>query len=79
MTEIVMLIDDQKTEKTNSTKEKKKADVESQAASELCTASTAGIVNRQTLTDVGQLPDATVREKQGQRPPKLVPDQLLPY
>jgi len=42
----------------------------SQAASELRAASTAGLVNRQTLTDVGQLPGATVREKQGQRPAK---------
>jgi hypothetical protein len=74
MTEIVMLIDDQKSEKRNSsTKEKQKADVENQAASELRTASTTGLVHRQTLTDVGQLPGATLREKQGQRPPKQVP------
>lgn len=70
MTEIVMLIDDQKSEKTNSAKEKQRADVESQAAAELRAASTTGMVNRQTLTDVSQLPSATLREKQGQRPPK---------
>jgi hypothetical protein len=70
MTEIVMLIDDQKSERRNSTKEKQKADIESQAASELRAASTTGLVHRQTLTDVSQLPGATLREKQGQRPPK---------
>lgn len=70
MTEIVMLVDDQKSEKQNSTKEKQKADIENQAASELRTASTTGLVHRQTLTDVSQLPGATLREKQGQRPPK---------
>ena len=65
-----MLIDDQKAEKGNTMKEKQKADVENQAASELRTASTTGLVHRQTLTDVGQLPGATLREKQGQRPAK---------
>lgn len=65
-----MLIDDQKSEKENSMKDKQKVDIETQAASELRAASTAGLVNRQTLTDVGQLPGATLREKQGQRPPK---------
>ena len=70
MTEIVMLIDDQKSEKGNSVKEKQKAEVENEAASELHAASTAGLVHRQTLTNVGQLPGATLREKQGQRHPK---------
>ena len=68
-----MLIDDQKSERANSAKEKQKADIENQAASELRTASTSGMVHRQTLTDVGQLPGATLREKQGQRPAKYVP------
>ena len=70
MTEIIMLIDDQKSKKANSLKDKQKADTENKAASELCAASTAGLANCQTLTDVGQLPSATLHEKQGQRAPK---------
>ena len=73
MTKIVMLIDNQKSERANSKKEKQKADIENQAASELRVASTSGMVHRQTLTDVGQLPGTMLREQQGQQPAKYVP------
>ena len=72
MTSIIMLIDDHKAERATSMKEKQNADIENQAASELRTASTTGLVNRQTLTDVVQLPTSALREKQGQRPSKYI-------
>ncbi|KAF5309299.1 hypothetical protein D9611_015004 [Ephemerocybe angulata] len=71
MTELMQLWDDHAAAKQEKTaKEKNKVSQETKASLELRDAAMKGRVPRQTLTDIAELPGASVREKQGQRAEK---------
>ncbi|KIJ40658.1 hypothetical protein M422DRAFT_256349 [Sphaerobolus stellatus SS14] len=68
MTDLVALVDDFTSEKVEmSKKAQKKENIERISALEMCDAGMRGLVDSNMLTDLGQLEDATVQEKQGQR------------
>ena len=68
MTELVQLYSDQSEESQNKSKRaKEKKNVEEQGSKELREASMLGLVPRETLTDITQLEDSSIREKQGQK------------
>ena len=68
MTENEQLYSDQSEEAQNkSRKSKEKRNVEEQGSKELREASMLGLVPRETLTDITQLEDSSIREKQGQK------------
>ena len=68
MTENEQLYSDQSEEAQNKSRQsKKKKNVEEQGSNELREASMLGLVPRETLTDITQLEDSSIREKQGQK------------
>ncbi|KIJ48870.1 hypothetical protein M422DRAFT_247235 [Sphaerobolus stellatus SS14] len=68
MTELVALVDGHEASKAEFlSTTKKQQDLQQKAALEMRDAAMKGCVPRTKLTDVTQLPEATVREKQGQR------------
>lgn len=67
LAELVTLQDDAKLRKSQRADGGRKAALERQVGAEIRNAAMRGMVDRNQLTDLAQLDDATVRERQGQR------------